>query len=728
VIGTASLGGTFTIGTVTMSTNNVNFNTTTGSGDATSTLIISGSGTTNISTLTMGTLAVTNTSTLTSGSSDTTATVNVTGGATTVGTLTMGSNASAATTVTANTAMSSLNISGGSLSVTNNLTMGQATLRAGNAATATITISGTGALTVGGNIQYTDAALGAENNTVTLNGGILDMTNGSIGGAGGTGAGAGIITFNAQSGTLRNVAQINGGATFNKTTTGTLILDTANNYTGATTVTAGVLAISHGGALGGATNGTSVAAGGTLSMSGSITVTGESLSLAAGAGGNAALSNQSGANTWTGNLTVDTGSDASNRALLNSDAGKLTVSGNVNLSSGTQDFVLRGDGNGEISGQITGSQRLFKSSVGAGTWILSGDNSTTFTGRTSVGNGTIQISSESNLGAVPGSFAANQLTLGGGTSNGTLRTTASTSLSANRGVTLGAVGGTFESAATTTLTVNGVIAGTAGALNKTGAGTLVLTAANTYAGTTNVSAGTLQVGNGSTGSLDGTSGINLTGSGSKLSGSGSIAGSTSLGNGTILAPGVGDTDGSNQMLNFAALEVQSGGQVQLSISNRTEQLGSSELSALTDALNGGAYTTVAALFTTGQLDAYKTTAPGNHDFVNISGTFTINADNLATPLFKVVNRTGFPYTTAAPSVGDVFNLMDWTTLSYSGTNTSLTEANFDFTGAGFTGEFKFDTSAFATHGILVVVPEPSRAFFILIGLLGLMMRRRRRVL
>jgi hypothetical protein len=40
--------------------------------------------------------------------------------------------------------------------------------------------------------------------------------------------------------------------------------------------------------------------------------------------------------------------------------------------------------------------------------------------------------------------------------------------------------------------------------------------------------------------------------------------------------------------------------------------------------------------------------------------------------------------------------------------------------------FAWDTSAFNSHGILVVVPEPSRAFFILLGLLGLMLRRRRR--
>jgi fibronectin-binding autotransporter adhesin len=681
-------------------------------GGATATLTFD-QGTMDITTLTMASRTST-------GTGNATATVNLGDSAapgsptTTIGTVNMAVNTSVGGTVTAD-----LNVTGGTVTIGtgSGTAINMANAGTGRTVTSNINLTG-GAVSVTGNIIRQGGA-GTENATVTLNGATLNMSGNSIGSA------VNQITFLAQSGSLRNLSELNGGGLFAKTTSGTLVMETANSYTGATVVSAGVLDISHGSALGGTANGTSVAAGGTLSMSGGITVTGESLSLTADAGGSATLNNQSGNNTWTGNLTVDTGSDVTNRALLNSDAGKLTVSGNVNLSAGTQDFVLRGDGNGEISGQITGSQRLFKSSVGAGTWILSGNNSTTFTGRTSIGNGTIEISSESNLGAAPGSFVANQLTLGGGSSNGTLKTTASTALSANRGVTLGAVGGTFETAATTTLTVNGVIAGTTGALNKTGAGTLVLTAANTYAGTTNVSAGTLQVGEGSTGSLDGTGGVNVTGSGSKLSGSGSIAGSTILGSGTILAPGLGDTDGSNQMLNFNAVEVQSGGQVQLSITSRTEQLGSSDMTTLTDALAGGSYTSVAALFAGGQLDAYKTTAPGNHDFINISGTFTINADNLATPLFKVVNRTGFPYTTAAPSIGDVFNLMDWTTLSFSGSSTSLTEANFDFTGAGFTGEFKFDTSAFATHGILVVVPEPSRALFILLGLLGLLMRRRR---
>jgi len=252
-----------------------------------------------------------------------------------------------------------------------------------------------------------------------------------------------------------------------------------------------------------------------------------------------------------------------------------------------------------------------------------------------------------------------------------------------------------------------------------------MTGANTYTGATNVTGGTLQVGDGATGSLNGSGTVTVSNVGTKLSGSGSITGSTIIGNGALLAPGVGDTDASNQTLAFTAVTVESGGQVQLSISDRTEQLVTGDLNTLATALTNGSYTTVADLFTSGELDAYKTTAPGDHDFVSITGTFSVDADG-ATPLFKVLNRTGAAYTTGTPAVGDVFNLMDWAgVLNFTGTNTTLTAANFDFMAAGFTGEFAFDTSAFATHGILVVVPEPSRALFLMLGLVGLLLRRRK---
>lgn len=53
-------------------------------------------------------------------------------------------------------------------------------------------------------------------------------------------------------------------------------------------------------------------------------------------------------------------------------------------------------------------------------------------------------------------------------------------------------------AASTTLTLGGAIDGTGFGIVKSGAGTLLLTANNTYTGTTSVSAGTVQIGNGGT--------------------------------------------------------------------------------------------------------------------------------------------------------------------------------------------------------------------------------------
>ncbi len=66
--------------------------------------------------------------------------------------------------------------------------------------------------------------------------------------------------------------------------------------------------------------------------------------------------------------------------------------------------------------------------------------------------------------------------------------TAAITLSTNRGLTLGAAGGTIETVGNHV--INGIITGS-GALTKTGSGTLTLTNANTYSGSTVISAGTL---------------------------------------------------------------------------------------------------------------------------------------------------------------------------------------------------------------------------------------------
>ena len=156
-----------------------------------------------------------------------------------------------------------LNISAGSLTVTNNITIsGQ-----GNTS-GTINITGTGSLNVGGIVQ--DGGNGPS--TVTLNGGTLDLASDGSPGS------IAVNTFNAQSGTLRNVSQIFLGdnttvTALTKTTSGTLTLSGTNSYTGGTAVNAGTLLVNSGTGTGAVTvNGSGTTLGGTGTITGTVTL------------------------------------------------------------------------------------------------------------------------------------------------------------------------------------------------------------------------------------------------------------------------------------------------------------------------------------------------------------------------------------------------------------------------------------------------------------------------
>jgi hypothetical protein len=117
-----------------------------------------------------------------------------------------------------------------------------------------------------------------------------------------------------------------------------------------------------------------------------------------------------------------------------------------------------------------------------------------------------------------------------------------------------------------------------------------------------------------------------------------------------------------------------------------------------------------------------------HDYVNVGGTLTVNSlGDIA------VTHTGFL------QGGEVFNLLDWSSVTgfgatngsgfYVGNRTQDGTAALsvqDLQLATLSSGLFWDTSLFATYGVLVVVPEPSKALFLMLGLLGLMLRRRRR--
>lgn len=137
------------------------------------------------------------------------------------------------------TAAGTLNLSGGSMTVAAH---GGNSIRLGNASTASGTALGTlnlsgGTLTVAGNI-IRGASTGTSNATVNLSGGTLNMNGHDLGAAG-----SGALTFTVESGILQNVASINGTGGLIETSTGTLLLQGNNSYTGDTTVNDGTLTL-----------------------------------------------------------------------------------------------------------------------------------------------------------------------------------------------------------------------------------------------------------------------------------------------------------------------------------------------------------------------------------------------------------------------------------------------------------------------------------------------------
>jgi outer membrane autotransporter protein len=373
---------------------------------------------------------------------------------------------SGGTTISAGTLSGTTTSLQGAITNNANVTFNQAT----NGTYAGV-MSGTGSLTLTGAGTLTLSGANTYSGGTTVSAGILSGTTTSLQGDIVNNAN---LTFNqTTNGTYTNV--VSGTGSLTKAGAGTLILSGANTYSGGTTISAGTL------------SGTTTSLQGDIANNANLTfnqaTSGTYANVVSGTGSltksGAGTLILSGANTYSGGTTISAGTlQIGNGGTTGSIAGDVVDNGTLAFN--------RSD-NITFAGNISGTGSLLL--IGTATVTLTGAN--TYSGGTIVSGGTLQAGSDSALGP-----AGSSLTLTGGT----LQATAS--LTSARPFVMGSGGGTVDTSVND-LTLSGVVSG-AGSLTKAGAGTLILSGANTYSGGTTVSAGILQVGNAGTSGALGT--------------------------------------------------------------------------------------------------------------------------------------------------------------------------------------------------------------------------------
>jgi fibronectin-binding autotransporter adhesin len=429
-----------------------------------------------------------------------------------------------------------------SVQVTNNYALtGNGTMDVGaNVLTNSGVISGAGSLTKAGAGTMVLGAANTYTGGTTINAGTVAISNGASFGSNtvtfasnGTTVAAlasvlvtnnyvltGSGTMDVGANVLTNSGVISGAGSLTKEGTGTMVLGAANTYTGGTTINAGTVAISNGSSFGSntvtfASNDTTVAALASVRVTNDYALTGSgTMDVGANILTNSGVISGAGsltkagagtmvlgaANTYTGGTTINAGTVAiSNGASFGSNTVTFASNGTrvVALASVqvTNDYALTGNGTMDVgannltnSGVISGAGSLTK--AGAGTMLLSGLN--TYGGTTTVGGGTLQVTNLANAGVNSAIGTNGTIIL---TNGGTLDYAGTTNSSMDRGISLASGnGGIGVSNSAVALTNSGVISG-GGSLTKSGAGTMVLTASNTYTGVTTVSNGTLNIQN-----------------------------------------------------------------------------------------------------------------------------------------------------------------------------------------------------------------------------------------
>ena len=211
------------------------------------------------------------------------------------------------------TRTSQINIGGGSVTLGNGDSEFPGLISLARNATGILNLTG-GTISAYQNIIK---STGSGSATLTLNGATLDLLGNSI---------VGLTTLNLQSGTLKNVSQINGGAAITKSGATTLTIDGTNTFTNPITINSGTLNLASSHNLTGAISGP-----GNLSISGNLSGNG---SVAAPTTVTGTLTPASGTLAFSDTLTFSGGRI---KSIISTNTvtsiGQITVAGNLTTSA-----------------------------------------------------------------------------------------------------------------------------------------------------------------------------------------------------------------------------------------------------------------------------------------------------------------------------------------------------------------------------------------------------------
>jgi autotransporter-associated beta strand protein len=232
-------------------------------------------------------------------------------------------------------------------------------------------ITGSGTITLGGDINFTGASAG----TTIAN--PIDL-------------GAADRTFTVANGSANDdvifSGIISGSHAITKEGLGRVRFNGVNTYTGLTTLNAGQLYVGNNDALGATGSGTVVTSGQRLAIGSGMAVGAEAISIAGTGGGTyGAIDNISSSNSFAGVVTLTAAS------MIGCRANTVTFS---NTITGTYDLTMYAVGDITVSGAITTSTGTL-TKTGAGILTFSGNN--TYTGTTIITAGTLQLSAANRI-------------------------------------------------------------------------------------------------------------------------------------------------------------------------------------------------------------------------------------------------------------------------------------------------------------------------------------------